>query len=355
MSKEELNRPSSLDRRIACTGSAIFEPMFPDKTISKPAEVGNKLHKLLETGETPDNLEPDELWNLETARKQIDKLVNDLKEKTGNDVEVYQELPVEISLGFDKFTKGTADLVLVSSDMIVVIDYKSGRVKVDKASYQLQAYALGVSQKYYDKNIKVVVGVCQPFAYKEIQIMSFDKEHAENVFKELLNNQKESPYNLSTGNHCKYCDYRTKCPARNHENGVLVERTKEISVEQVPQFLERYSLLKGILEDCHKKAKQMIKEGLVPDYEIKIGKGTRKINDINGLFNSWKNYLTPDEMLELCSVSISKFINVAHRKLKDAEEIKTLKEAKFRTEKAIEDFVSYGSPKETIQKKIEQK
>ena len=346
------NRPSSLDRRVLCTASAIFEKEFPDNSTSKVAEIGTKLHKLLETNQTPDDLDSDELWNLETARKQINKLVTDLEDKTQQPVHVRKELPVDVFIGFDQLTKGTADLVLFSSDTIVVIDYKSGRNIVDKASFQLQAYALGIHQKYGNKNTKVIVGVCQPYCYKKIQIMTFDPAVTENLFKELVIDQQEQPYVFNTGNHCKYCNYRTACPARNHTDKILVQRTKEITAEKVPEFLENYTLLKNLLEDTKEKAKQMIRDGLVENYSIELTKGNRKVSDVNGLYDCFKNYFKPQEIMQFCNISLGKFVNEAKRRVKNVENVKTLSEAEKRVNKSLEEFVSYQSPKEKIIKKI---
>jgi len=352
MNNYQLNRPSSLDKRIGCTASGTVEQEFPEEETSLVAEKGIKLHKLLETGETPDNLDSDELWNLETARKQIKKLVSDLEEKTGEEVHIHKEMNVDIFLDFDKFTKGTADLVLVSKDMIVIIDYKSGRVKVDKTSYQLQAYALGVSQYFKASDKKIVIGICQPLCYKKIQIKTFDEQYAVESFRKLLKDQKNNPYHFNTGSHCKYCKFRTQCPALANSSKELVKVANEITAQQAPQFLEKYTLVKGVLDDAYKKVKELVSQGLVKGYEIKEIAGRKKCTDIEGVYKEWKDYIKPSEFMGLCDISSTEFIDFAKRRLKDIEDIKTLKDSELRVKKSIEPFMTTGKPSKKIVKSI---
>ncbi len=351
MNSYKINRPSSLDRRIACIASGTVEQEFPDEDSSVVAEKGIKLHDCLETGETPDSLEPDEVWNLETARKQIDKLIADLQEKTGQEVHVHKELKVEIFVGFDKFTNGTADLVLVSGDVVVIIDYKSGRIEVNKASYQLQAYALGVLQSLNMSTGEVFVGICQPICFKEIQMKKFDAIEAEMSFTNLQTRQQIEPYNFSAGDHCKYCKFRTQCPASNNEKKELVKIANEITAKNAPIFIEKHSLIKGILADAYSKVKELVDQGLVEGYEMKEYAGSKKCNDINGVFNEWKEYFTPAEFMEFCELKKTVFIDKAKRRLKDIEDIKTLKDSELRVKKSIDPFMKTGKSSKRIVKK----
>lgn len=349
MNKEKVNRPSSLDRRIQCTASAFFEPLYNEEKASKPAEDGTKLHYYLETDKSSDDLEPDLAWNIDRAREQIDALLEELKERGETGIKVHKEVPIEIHLDFDIFTNGTADLIIETDTQLIVIDYKSGRIQVDKASYQLQAYALGASDKF-GGNRDLIVGVCQPACYSKIQLLRFNQNNAEYAFRELLVQQEKHPYNFKTGSNCRYCNYRNLCPARKAENNELEKVAQAITKENAVQFLENKPILDAMMKDAYEQVKVMVEAGQVEGYTMKERRGSQYCTDIDGLFAEWKDYFTESEFIQFCNVSLSKFVDSAKRKLKDAEGIKTLKEAKERVDKSILEFTSRKPSSKVITK-----
>lgn len=348
MPNTETNRPSSLDRRIQCTASAYFEPLYKEEKSSESAEIGTKLHEYLEKDLSSEDLPADQQWNIDTAREQIEQLLSELKEReTG--IKIHKEVKLEVHLDFDLFTKGTADVVIETDTSIIVIDYKSGRNQVDKASYQLQAYALGASDKF-GGNRDLIVGVCQPACYSKIQLLRFNQNNAEYKFRELLEQQRENPYNFRTGSNCNYCNYRNLCPARKAENNKLEKVASTITKDNAVQFLENYAIVNNMLKQAYDEVKVLVEAGEVEGYKMKEVAGRQFCTDIDGLFAEWKDHFSEQEFIQFCDVSLSKFVDSAKRKLKDSEGLKTLKEAELRVKQSIKEYTSRKASSKRIEK-----
>jgi hypothetical protein len=164
--------PSSLERRELCPGSYRLEKDSPRRT-GPDAERGRKLHKYVENNIT-DYLGYARLINLDEGKdldsydKEAVKFCTELSldkiaeyRRLFDHVEIYTESRLDLSY-VPEIGHGTADLIIVTPELVDVTDFKFGQYPVTPApqNRQLESYAIGVAKAF--KRNRVVARILQP-------------------------------------------------------------------------------------------------------------------------------------------------------------------------------------------------
>ena len=238
---------SESDRALLCTKSIDYKKPFNDSPITLE---GNLIHKICE-------LELKQIIEKKDYSKEInelktnqycsnknkdmcvyynhtyDKIINDYvntiiqvyKEYKGK--EIFIELRDSI-LFYDRYANGVIDCLIVGEDYLMILDLKTGRVKVDSAdSNQLKMYALSQIQKYAKEKRtfkKIYVGIIQPLIYNKtiveysVSDIAIWYSNQRKKMLEIIHNKKEFAPSQKA---CKYCDYKLECNARI-KAGILI-------------------------------------------------------------------------------------------------------------------------------------
>ena len=138
---------------------------------------------------------------------------------------------VELSapLWYEPKSKGTADFWAVDGDTLIVVDYKSGRIKVEvENNLQIAIYLIAIYDeiKAFNPQInKFRAGVHQPFSMREGKrdpsFWDFDMEELTHLRRTLSAGAKEV-WEPIAGNHrliastkgCRFCPAKPLCPAQ---------------------------------------------------------------------------------------------------------------------------------------------
>ena len=297
--------PSSSERWLKCTPSAVLSAQFQDKP-SVYAEEGTFLHELCELklhrylGDmTTDLIERqyaehrDNDFYSDEAEEVTDVYVNHC-------IEVIEAIrlscpdpyiAVEHRLDFSEYVPdgfGTGDFIAIADSVIEVIDFKGGRgvrVNADHNS-QLMLYGLGALLEFdplYD--IKTVrMTIVQP---RLQNISSFEMEADELIKwadeylhpRALLAQKGEGE--ICAGDHCRWCKARHTCRARSEYFMQLAKRDFKqpdlLTDEEIADMLPIAEALNNWVQDLMAFATQQAVEGKQwAGYKLVAGRTVRK-------------------------------------------------------------------------------
>lgn len=276
--------PSAATRWLNCTASAKLAAEQDGTTETEAAELGTKLHEVAE-------LVGKVAFHMATEEEKVKFLSGDIKQLFEEHqaiflnyrafiLQAYNELTDPTALFEETLfisellqTKGTADLVLIDDEVLHVIDFKSGRLKVEtRNNEQLLLYAYGVlaTAKELDclgiaepitralKVNRIKLSIAQPLIYNmETVTISRDlledlAKHRLKVIEDIAKGETEFQ---PTAENCKYCPAKKECAAYMGEMLTTLQRleelrNKELSALTAEELQEVYKLANVLSDFC---------------------------------------------------------------------------------------------------------
>lgn len=289
--------PSAAARWIACPGSENIIRQLPRLPSTPAAEEGTLAHEFAAwtlagtlqdaLGVTPLNGMPDEPEQalatedmLSGAQTYADSIFAKICEVFGADA---PQILIEGGCGYSERLiriGGRLDFAAISSDTVVVADYKFGGsfVPVHK-NPQLLTYALCMLQRFNVKPKRVFVGIVQPrsegtdFATHGAMWAEYDADGFRSIAedikaaaREACNADDRSP--RATGDHCKYCPARSVCRAAIGEKLLLAaiaagesQMSEDATNEQIGRWLAALKEIDYARDDLVRIAKARMEKG----------------------------------------------------------------------------------------------
>lgn len=269
MSKHARLSPSDWARWMTCAGAVPFTESISEMLEARPggldpttsaAASGTQAH---EYGEKMivSQLHPVESARLQASEQAL-KIRRDMEQNFIENAEKYASwatefvfsrpnIPwgVELSapLWYEPESRGTADFWAVDGDTLVVVDYKSGRLKVDvENNLQIAIYLIAIYDAISAFNPQIRkfrAGVMQPFTAprgkSEPSWWDFDMGELEHI-RSVVSAGAREVWNPILGNHrlvvsdkgCRFCAAKPFCPAQNEAvdafAGLVAEDPKAI-------------------------------------------------------------------------------------------------------------------------------
>ena len=306
MTDHALLSASGADRWMSCTPSPRAEESVSEES-SEFAKEGTFAHTLAELklslhlGEISKKDYNKRLKELKTnefysgeLEKYVDVYVNFAIEKI-NEAKARTKdalILLEMRLDYSPWVRegfGTGDLVLISDDVLEIVDLKFGKgIKVEaQDNSQLKLYSLGAINEFgllYDiKTIKMTI--CQP----RLDHISTDEvaaddllDWAENIVKPLAELAYEGKGDFKSGDHCRFCRIRYSCRKRSEDNLKLAcldfRPPPTLTDEEIVEVLETIDDLvkwaKDVEEYAFKEAANKGKQW--PGFKLVEGRRTRR-------------------------------------------------------------------------------
>lgn len=292
-------RPSSASRWTVCTASALIEETLPD-TDSPYTKEGTEAHSLCEyklicmlNGMSYARREDrdDEMWECtEKYRDFVEEELNAAKSETP-DAKLLIEQKFDLS-AYAPESFGTSDAVIVSDDVLEVIDFKYGKgVRVDaEGNQQLRLYALGtyeaLSSLYDFTTVKTVI--FQPrLDHISIEVISVDEllAWAKGCIKPAVEDIEKGEVEFVVGDHCRFCKAAGTCRARAEEAFQVIDKSDTkpalLSDEEIPDILDKLDNAEKWISALRKYAedKAVLEGKHWEGYKLVESRTVRKIED----------------------------------------------------------------------------
>lgn len=299
---------------LNCTPSIRLGEQFEDKT-SVFAREGTFMHELSEVyllyflkRMTKDQMKKKlkQMKQNEFYNKEIEQAVQsyvDIVIEKINEIRTRSKDPlvlIEEKVDFSPWVPGgfgTSDVILISDDVLEVVDLKGGKgIKVSAENNpQMRLYALGAVNGFgmlYDKIQTVSMTIVQP----RLDNISSDEISVDDLLDwattevrpkaELAFAGKGTYY---VGDHCRFCKAKATCRARAEENMKLArmdfQKPVLLTDEEVAEVLtsvdQIISWAKDVQEFAFSKAVNENKQW--PGMKLVEGRGSRKYTDENAV------------------------------------------------------------------------
>ena len=310
---------SSSSRWLACTPSARAGENAAEYRVDTYADEGELAHELCEVQlrsavgristrsyrTACKRIRSHELYGAymeECADGYVDYVLGVLAAHPG------AELLIEERLDYSKYVPegyGTGDVVIVAPGFIHVIDYKNGGGIVVDATENTQGmlYGLGALETWdYLYDIKRVhITIFQP-RRDNISEWSIDAEELRYWAKYYVAPRAKDAWEgkaglgLNPGNHCRFCNIKTRCKARidwifevfaRLESSDFAEPPTVIDLEEMLAINERVPAIKkyadAVSDELYARA---LKGEKIPGAKLVRGRGRRVISDPDAAENT---------------------------------------------------------------------
>lgn len=301
---------SGAHRWMHCTPSARLEEGFPNKETVYSKE-GTKAHELAEQllrdwyardflGGAPDISKDKEMQEavlpyVEYVAETFLKARHESKDAV---LFLEQRLDMRsmIPEGF-----GTGDAIIVSGNILHVIDLKYGKgVRVDaQNNEQLRCYgmaAFDMFQDLYEDIDTIVMTIVQPrldHISTDTQTLSNLLSWVEHDLKPKAKEAFEGTGAFNPGDHCRFCKAGAVCRARAEMN---LQMAKEefpdpelLGLDEIAQILQQIEQVKSWVDSVMNHALQQAEQGdMIPGFKLVEGRSVRVYTDEDRVLDELK-------------------------------------------------------------------
>ena len=352
--------PSSLERRFLCPASYRQEEGLP--SVDNPeASAGTRLHALIAERAKHGFIEQP---ISEEESNIVENAISLLTSYSYGNEAVFVEEPLEYFVEGKLIYNGTADIVILFSDKVIIIDWKTGHREVTEAenNWQGAAYALAAMQKFGRSKAEVVF--YNPVIFQKSTTLFDNWKVLDSQIRTLIAKCEAADAPLVSGDkQCRYCkaSIHGTCPllcrslADLTSSEVALSNSPEQMIENMPddKLLDFYEKCK-LLEPLQKKADEVVRarcraKGSLGCYTLKVIAGARQILDLQAAYNL--SNLETKKFLECCSISVPKLETAIINDGIFEEGIKTQKAKKEAVAKMLASVISNKPQTERLVKR----
>jgi hypothetical protein len=320
---ERMGLPSAsgMERIIACPGSWNLEKNIPETT-SVFAESGNKIHAWL-AGESSiavwDEMTEDERGIALACEDQLRSLVDSVFAGTSFDeLTVIRERRLEFrTVSGDVLFTGKPDIILsrAENDVVLVVDYKGGRIATDTADTNIQLLALAVlvwGSRCMREGQQVIVAIIQPPVSSTPSVASYSSKGIEAatamLYDAVLASQSPEAIRTPSEKACRYCKGKSVCPEIQNTLPAVTVAAKSLQGLDsltMAKLLESCSLAEKAIDAIREESKARLTAGdSIPGWKLKPGSERKKITDVMGVWNRVALLgVGSDEFTSACSIT----------------------------------------------------
>lgn len=174
---------------------------------------------------------------------------------------------------------GTCDVTLFHDGVLEVIDYKDGFTYVNENTTQLIGYSIGKTELYKHLGVHTVIKtIIQPKTSNPIRSVTHSVEVNDMLGQTLANAAiltDDPNASLVSGDHCKWCDHKPNCEARNKQAVATINGPtdpRQMTAQQLADAMDAIPLIETFLDGVEKEAKIRINNNVaIPGYAMVEG------------------------------------------------------------------------------------
>ena len=360
MSQENIHHPfgpSSFERRELCPGSYRMEMDLPSVE-SPDAQEGTRKHE--EIAKAIDAFYHGEGVTIDIAdddvKAAMEKVV-DIVSGNGDDVRTEYRLSYSYC-GIEKY-RGTADVVVVAPEKVIIIDFKFGHRAVNDAADNPQGalYALAAMQEFRKDvaDVHFINPVIHQYSSHTFNGKSPIAAYAARVMAACM---KEDAPLVQGEIQCRYCKAAAHgtCPAIAKTAEVVAVKAEtlvpmpslaDLPAETLVELKRKCDLVAKLGERVDNRIKAICEEsGSCGPYRMKEISGGREIKDIQTAFE--KSGMDAATFLNCCTASVSKLEKAYAKELKESGVFKTEKEGKEKFNAELSELITSKPPKKQL-------
>jgi len=295
-------RPSSASRWIACPASAKLSTLVPYQEAGEAAQIGTAIHALAETcyqlDTDPMKFIGQEVEGITMTEENCDFAMQHLiaiwavQDELGS-VKVEQLYKLYETPQYT--LQGTADVVGISKDKLIIADLKTGRGYVDADSEQMKIYALGALLHSSLRPREVEFQIIQPHhGEKRSHRMSVDELgvwETEVLLPAINDAVSDAPRFSPSESTCQWCPAKHICPAQKEQFDIVAAQpdisimTKDdihqvmlsLTPDQIGAILDRAPMVEKFIDAVKEHATKQMEEGaVVPGWQLQPKRASRK-------------------------------------------------------------------------------
>ena len=347
--------PSRLEQFRLCPGSYYMQQGLPEEESEWAAE-GTRLHHAVAM-QNVDGLNDEQA----TA---VQKCLDLLKELSTPEDQITFEQQVTVKdADGTLLTEGFVDAIIwnPNTKKLIVVDWKFGYnpVKDVSGNIQVASYAAGAMQKF--KVSQCEAYVFQPRIFRKSRYLFTNEEAIVANIRSIIHKAKSRDLVLKAGEDaCRYCRARLNCPAFRLNFQRLSACKPDYDLSDIPTLVSLYEAskeAKSFIAEVESAVKKVIEDkGRCGNYVFQTAEGAREVKDLNALYATVKDYLTPQEFNSVCKITLGKFETaLAEKLIAEAAargEKLTKTEAKSRCYAMISPLITRGNPTKKIVEEV---
>lgn len=359
--KHHVFSPSTLERREACPASYKLEeglPSFDTENAKegtlKHAAIAELITAYVDGKPLPDIDDVD-------VKSAFDKFLEILREIPDNDLQIFTERKLSYKFCGLEVYNGTADVVIVTPEKVIVIDWKFGHREVTEAANNPQgaAYALAAMQEFDRKvaDVHFYNPVIHQHSNYTFEGMEGIRDYVMGVIAEC---KRDSAPAVAGEKQCRYCKaaYYGTCPAYAEFAAKVMVISQKLdalpTLSEVPDsFLcdlaGKFKVVAKFADRVTDEIKARCAEkGACGKYILKTTSGGKEIPDINAAFNALSSVFKAEEFLTYCKVAEPALRKAYVAKMKERCKCKSLKEGEKMFAEKMGELIQQKAPRQVL-------
>lgn len=358
--KHHVFSPSTLERREACPASYKLEEGLPsfDTENSKEGTLKHAATAEMISAYVDSKPLPDIDVDVKAAFRKFSEI---LREIPDNDLQIFTERKLSYKFCGLEVYNGTADVVIVTPEKVIVIDWKFGHREVTEAANNPQgaAYALAAMQEFERKvaDVHFYNPVIHQHSDYTFEGMEGIRDYVMGVIAEC---KRDSAPAVAGEKQCRYCKaaYYGTCPAYAEFSAKTAAVAKRLDVlpklSDLPddflcELAGKFKVVAKFADRVTEEIKARCAEkGACGNYILKTTSGGKEIPDINAAFNALSKVFKAEEFLTYCKVAEPALRKAYVAKIKERGMCASLKEGENMFAETMGDLIQQKAPRQVL-------
>ena len=359
--KHHIFSPSTLERREACPASYRLEEGLPsfDTDNSKEGTLKHVATAELISAYVDSKPLPDvDDTDVKAAFGKFSEILRGIHD---NDLLIFTERKLSYKFCGLEVYSGTADVVIVTPEKVVVIDWKFGHREVTEAANNPQgaAYALAAMQEFDRKvaDVHFYNPVIHQHSNYTFEGMEGIRDYVMGVIAEC---KRDSAPAVAGEKQCRYCKaaYYGTCPAYAEfaaKTAAVAKRLDELpKLSDLPddflcELAGKFKVVSKFADRVTEEIKARCAEkGACGNYVLKTTSGGKEIPDINAAFNALSSVFKAEEFLTYCKVAEPALRKAYAAKMKENGVCKSLKDGEKMFAETMGELIQQKAPRQVL-------